>query len=200
MLFAAEGGGFFSSSASGYSKGLALLILGHKNEDKPVRVSSWNRYHLVHQEPDTNLHFASFRNRFSRACTSFICFRRTSAGPGSPSHLKVDPSQPKDVPSGSPVHHEGRKNCSPCIDDSSEETRRFALKSSLKKRSFSDAIPVDDVNRQDTLDQLERRKVQWPDTCGIELAEVREFEPSEIGGSDDELQHGTGKSCMCTIM
>ncbi|XP_010530125.1 PREDICTED: uncharacterized protein LOC104806764 [Tarenaya hassleriana] len=201
MLFAAEGGGFFSSSASGYSKGLALLLLGHKNEDKPVRVSSWSQYHLVDPEPDTNLHLASFRNRLSRACTSFICFGRASAGPDSPSPLRVGPSQLQDVPSGSPIHHQGKRDRAPCIDDNVEATKRFALKSSLKKRSFSDAVPADDVNRQDTLeDHIERRKVQWPDTCGIDLAEVREFVPSETGGSDDEFQHGAGKSCMCTIM
>ncbi|XP_019058534.1 PREDICTED: uncharacterized protein LOC104825113 isoform X2 [Tarenaya hassleriana] len=200
MLFAADGGGFFSSSASGYSKGLALLLLGHKNEGKPVRVTLWNRYHLVDQEPYTSLHLASFRNRLSRACTSFICFGRTSAGPESPSPLKVGPPQPQAVPSGSPIHHQGRRDHAPCIDGKIEETKRIALKSSLKKRSFSGAVPADGANRQDPLGHIERRKVQWPDTCGIDLAEVREFEPSEMGGSEDGFQHGTEKSCTCTIM
>jgi hypothetical protein len=47
MLLAVEGGGFFSSSASGYSHGLSLLLLGKKGEEKAVKVSPWNQYRLV---------------------------------------------------------------------------------------------------------------------------------------------------------
>uniref|UniRef100_A0A7N0VKX0 Cyclic nucleotide-binding domain-containing protein n=1 Tax=Kalanchoe fedtschenkoi TaxID=63787 RepID=A0A7N0VKX0_KALFE len=49
MLLAVEGGGFFSSSATGYSKGLSLLFLGQKKEDKskPMRVLPRNQYQLV---------------------------------------------------------------------------------------------------------------------------------------------------------
>ncbi|KAL1219693.1 hypothetical protein V5N11_032341 [Cardamine amara subsp. amara] len=196
MLFAAEGGGFFSSSASGYSNGLALLLLGQKNEQqKPIKVSSsqWNHYHLVVEESDSGFQLASSKNWISSACTSLICFGRKSERPESPSSIRVTPSQPQDF--NSSVHREGVKeyNC--------EVTNRFALKSSLKKRSFSDVVlGDDDVSRDSVVDHTDRRKVQWPDTCGIEIAEVREFEPSEVDESDDEFHHGSGKSCMCTIM
>ncbi|KQK08516.1 hypothetical protein BRADI_2g42285v3 [Brachypodium distachyon] len=48
MLPAVQGGGFFSSPASGYSHGLALLLLGRKEEEKPVL--PWNQYRLVDGE------------------------------------------------------------------------------------------------------------------------------------------------------
>ncbi|CAN7093320.1 unnamed protein product, partial [Brassica rapa subsp. narinosa] len=168
MLFAAEGGGFFSSSASGYSNGLALLLLGHKNDQKPVRVSPWSHYHLVAQETDTKFHSDSSKNWLSRRCTSLTCFGRKSD------------SQPQEFPSSG---SEGKKDHAPppSVDYNSEVSNRFALKSSLKKRSsFSDAFLADgdDVTSRDgVLDHADRRKVQWPDTCGIEIAEVKEFEP-----------------------
>ncbi|KAA8548866.1 hypothetical protein F0562_000550 [Nyssa sinensis] len=41
-----------------------------------------------------------------------------------------------------------------------------------------------------------RRKVQWNDKNGNKLAEVLEFQPSDVSDSDDE----DSDSCMCTIM
>ncbi|EOA38532.1 hypothetical protein CARUB_v10010331mg [Capsella rubella] len=201
MLFAAEGGGFFSSSASGYSNGLALLLLGQKNEQKPVKVSSsqWNHYHLVVEESDTGFRLDSSKNWLSSACTSLICFGRKSERPENPSPIRVSPSHTKDFASDASVHREGKEDR---VEYNCEVTNRFALKSSLKKRSFSDVVVGDDdvSCRDGVVDHTDRRKVQWPDTCGIDIAEVREFEPSEVGESDDEFHHGSGKSCMCTIM
>ncbi|XP_033136105.1 uncharacterized protein LOC103840035 isoform X1 [Brassica rapa] len=178
MLFAAEGGGFFSSSASGYSNGLALLLLGHKNDQKPVRVSPWSHYHLVAQETDTKFHSDSSKNWLSRRCTSLTCFGRKSD------------SQPQEFPSSD---SEGKKDHAPppSVDYNCEVSNRFALKSSLKKRSsFSDAFLADgdDVSSRDgVLDHADRRKVQWPDTCGIEIAEVKEFEP-RLGNNQSSIK------------
>ncbi|CAA7045203.1 unnamed protein product [Microthlaspi erraticum] len=194
MLFAAEGGGFFSSSASGYSNGLALLLLGQKSEQKPIR---WNHYHLVVEETDTK---SQPKNWLSCRCSSLTCFGRrksetTEDDPSPP--IRVNPEGKKDDDNAPPP---------PSVDYNCEvSTNRFALKSSLKKRSFSDAVLADGdddhrVSRDGVLEHVDRRKVQWPDTCGIEIAEVREFEPSEVDESDDEFHHGSGKSCMCTIM
>ncbi|PON33816.1 hypothetical protein PanWU01x14_349610 [Parasponia andersonii] len=41
-----------------------------------------------------------------------------------------------------------------------------------------------------------RRKVQWNDKNGNKLAEVLEFEPSDVSDSDDE----DSDSCICIIM
>uniref|UniRef100_M4F057 Uncharacterized protein n=1 Tax=Brassica campestris TaxID=3711 RepID=M4F057_BRACM len=162
MLFAAEGGGFFSSSASGYSNGLALLLLGHKDEPKPVIVSPWRHYHLVVEETDTKFQLDSSKKWL---CTSLTCFGRKSDRPD-------NPSQPHDFPS------DKRDGAQQSVDYECC-SNRFALKSSLKKRSFSDALLADDDVSRDNgvLNHADRRKVQWPDTCGIEIAEVREFEP-----------------------
>ncbi|PRQ24608.1 hypothetical protein RchiOBHm_Chr6g0274321 [Rosa chinensis] len=203
MLFAVEGGGFFSSSASGYSKGLALLLLGHKDDDdKPMRVSPWNQYQLVDQESDSHLQLASTKNRLSRGCASFVCFGRASAGLDTPSPLKVGPAQQQDVLHESVASDKGEDHAA--TPEEFHTARKLALKSSLKKPSKSIPVPVQSSNEHETNSQIpgnaERRKVQWTDTCGSELVDIREFEPSEADGSDDEFNNGNERSCSCVVM
>lgn len=186
MLLAVEGGGFFSSSASGYSKGLTLLFLGHKNEDdKPMRVSPWNQYQLVDQEPDPDLQLASAaENQLSRGCASFVCFGRASAGLDSPSPLKVGPTQNQDVLRGTLGSDKGNDHTFD-VEDDNGNVIKVSLKSSLKKPSNSNSVPVPNVTEHEALSEkgdnitghTERRKVHWTDACGSELAEIREFEP-----------------------
>ncbi|OAY26489.1 hypothetical protein MANES_16G051400v8 [Manihot esculenta] len=149
-----------------------------------MRVSPWNQYQLVDNEPDPNLQLASLKNRFSRGCASLVCFGRASAGLDSPSHLKVGPAQQQDVLPESLVTDKGKDHPNEVQGDNI--TRRVNLKSSLKKPSNSIPVPVEDANQHDALGDkssdvsglTERRKVQWTDVCGSELAEIREFEPS----------------------
>ncbi|KAB5568464.1 hypothetical protein DKX38_002257 [Salix brachista] len=206
MLLAVEGGGFFSSSASGYSKGLTLLLLGQKHEDKPMRVTPWNQYQLVDQEPDSDLQLASLKNRLSHGCASFVCFGRASTGHESPSPLKVGPAQQQDVLPDPLVADNGKDLTTELEVDN--YVRRVSLKSSLKKATKRISVPVEDVNQCEPLNDqgsdipghTERRKVHWTDVCGSELAEIKEFEPSETGGSDDEFENGNERSCSCVIM
>lgn len=205
MLLAVEGGGFFSSSASGYSKGLTLLLLGRKNEEKPMRVTPWNQYQLVDEESDPDLQLASGKNRLSRGCATFVCFGRTSAGLEGPSPLKVGPAQQQDALQVPSVSDKGKDHSTDLDDDI---VKKVALRSSLKKPSHGIPASGEDGNVHETLSEnssdipgcTERRRVQWTDVCGRELAEIREFEPSEAGGSDDEFDNGSERSCSCAIM
>lgn len=43
-----------------------------------------------------------------------------------------------------------------------------------------------------------RRKVQWNDKNGNQLAEVLEYEPSDVSDSEDDDEDSD--SCICTIM
>lgn len=188
MLLAVEGGGFFSASASGYSKGLSLLLLGQRDEDKPMRVAPWNQYQLVDQEsdPDPQLQLASTKNRLSRGCASFVCFGRTSAGLDTPSPLKVGPAQQPDVSPGPLVPTKG-KDPSGNVDGGDDDNRRkVTLKSSIKRPQVNKSVPAEAANEHEPSGgrevhnaggQAERRKVQWTDSCGSELVEIREFEP-----------------------
>ncbi|MBA0681703.1 hypothetical protein Goari_023486 [Gossypium aridum] len=190
MLLTVEGGGFFSSSASGYSKGLALLLLGQKHEDKSMRVSPWNHYQLVDQEPDPDpdLQLASIKNRLSRGCASFVCFGRTSAGLDSPSPLKVGPVQQQDVLPGSFASDKSNDQATQ-LDDGNSDARKVVFKSSLKKQSHTTQVPLEDGNDREASGEKDgdipshtvRRKVQWTDAHGSELAEIREFEPRNVG-------------------
>ncbi|KAF7141567.1 hypothetical protein RHSIM_Rhsim06G0091600 [Rhododendron simsii] len=206
MLFAVEGGGFFSSSASGYSKGLTLLFFGHnnKNEEKQMRVSPWsNQYQLVEQEASNNpdLQLASRKNRLVRGCASFVCFGRAAAGleSSSPSpSLKVGPTQqhqenlpgPGLGPGGLTTikgkdHHIRITN--PIDGDHHIRRMQLALRSSLKDCTNStDSVSSVAGNESEALyendDRVERRKVQWMDASGGDLAEIREYEPRSLSG------------------
>lgn len=190
MLLAVEGGGFFSSSASGYSKGLTLLLLGQKREEKLMRVTPWNQYQLVDQEMDPDLQLASGKNWLARGCASFVCFGQPteleSSSPmkvGSAQNQEVLP-EPPDVDSSDDKTNLGDN----VVEDNVKKI--VNLKSSLKKSMKSDTVAViggdDDekINEHETICdkekddtcQIDRRKVQWTDTTGGELFEIREFE------------------------
>uniref|UniRef100_A0A1D1YP27 Phosphoribosylformylglycinamidine synthase 2 n=1 Tax=Anthurium amnicola TaxID=1678845 RepID=A0A1D1YP27_9ARAE len=206
MLFAVEGGGFFSSSASGYSDGLTLLLLGRKNEERLMRVSPWNQYQLVEQDLDPDVQLASKTNRVSRRCASFVCFGRASAGLDGHSPPRVGPAQQSDstdILSAS----EKDKICSQ-TDSGDENGWKVFLKSSLKKNPTdcavavhrdTDACETRDEERSDATGCIDRRKVQWTDACGRDLAEVREFEPSDEESSDDEFERDGVRRCHCVV-
>lgn len=207
MLLAVEGGGFFSSSATGYSKGLALLFLGQRNKERPMRVSPWSQYQLVEEGVDPNLQLASRKNQVSCGCASLICFGRASAGKEGPCPPKVGPiHQPETLPDSSSASDSG-KVCS--IGDATDEgEKKTCLRSSLKKPSTSCSMLVGQADdAHDSLQEVptsvcaysERMRVQWTDACGLELAEIREFEPSDAGSSDDEFGLGGDRSCECVI-
>ncbi|KAK1435503.1 hypothetical protein QVD17_01268 [Tagetes erecta] len=208
MLLAVEGGRFFSSSASGYSNGLNLLLLGQKKEEKPMRVTPWNQYHLVDQEPDPDLQLAANKNRCACGCASFTCFGGAATGLESPS---VGPTQHqhgvvKNSPHLDKVEENSRASCLVEGDGDSNGINVNSLKSSLKKRATAVTVPVAVNNGDEVEPELEsvyqsaRRSVHWTDVRGGELCEIREFEPSEHSDSDDEFENGTGKTCSCRIM
>ncbi|XP_073032890.1 uncharacterized protein [Primulina eburnea] len=215
MLFAVEGGGFFSSSASGYCKGLTLLLLGQKNEAKPMRVTPWNQYQLVDQETVPDLQLASGKDRIARGCASFGCFGRAATGLQNSSPLKVGPNQNQEVLSEPTVFVESKneRNLVDLIDDNLSARKIFSLKSSLKKSTDSSVSLVASAGvgctdrsepeassemNYSAASQMGRRKVQWMDATGGELVEVREFEMSD--DELDEFNDGNEKTCSCTIM
>ncbi|XP_076886169.1 uncharacterized protein LOC143535912 [Bidens hawaiensis] len=201
MLLAVEGGRLFSSSASGYSNGLNLLLLGHKKEEKPMRVTPWTQYHLVDQEPDPDLQLAANKNRCACGCASFTCF----GGPESPS---VGPTQHQKavVKDSSRLEKVEQNSRASCLEGDGNGISAISLKSSLKKRDLTVAVSVavndgDEAgNEVEPVFQSARRSVHWTDVRGGELCEIREFEPSEHSESDDEFGNSTGKTCSCRIM
>lgn len=176
MLLAVEGGGLFSASASGYSKGLTLLLLGQqKNKDEPMRVSPWEQHRLVQLD--------STKNRLSRGCTSFICFGRTSAGLDTPSTLKVGPAQLQERPDDS-VATLSDKGKDHVADEDDIDVAKVVLKSNMKKSVKGCAAAATHRSSEHNMEGTDaaaehavRRKVQWMDACGRELFQIREFEP-----------------------
>ncbi|KAI3672377.1 hypothetical protein L6452_38463 [Arctium lappa] len=202
MLLAVEGGRFFSSSASGYSNGLNLLLLGHKKEEKPMRVTPWNQYHLVDKESDPDPHLQLAANNNNRCVCGCACFGRPDAGLESPSVGPTHQHVPKTSSHLEKVQENPPTSDSVDGDANTNTTNATSLKSSLKRRATGAVDNVDVVEpiHQNAPAQIDTRNVQWTDVIGGELVEIREFEPSEHSDSDDEFENSSGKTCSCRIM
>ncbi|TVU34322.1 hypothetical protein EJB05_16153 [Eragrostis curvula] len=191
MLLAVEGGGFFSSSASGYSHGLALLLLGKKNEEKAVKASPWNQYRLVDREAEHVLHLAAGKDEAPGKCAPFVCFGCPATGLEGTSPPKVGSSS---ALGSSPDESSDSANKVTADGSITGVEIRGCLKSNSKRDSLEHCIVVSEGEEpRESLEEvqtlrtsMERRKVQWTDTCGRDLFEIREFETSDEGMSDDE--------------
>lgn len=198
MLLAVEGGGFFSSSASGYSHGLALLLLGRKSEEQPVKASPWNHYRLVDRDARQ---LASTKDDVPGKCASFTCFGCTPARLEGVSPPKLSSSNTPQQSSSS-TNRKGTSNGS--INGSG---KRSCLKSNSKRDSSDRGSIVSDCEEpRESLEEvqtlrtgMERRKVHWTDKCGKELFEIREFETSDEGLSDDDGENDGFRKCECVI-
>lgn len=198
MLLAVEGGGFFSSSASGYSHGLALLLLGRKSEEQPVKASPWNHYRLVDRDAGQ---LASTKDDVPGKCASFTCFGCTPARLEGVSPPKLSSSNTPQQSSSS-TNRKGTSNGS--INGSG---KRSCLKSNSKRDSSDRGSIVSDCEEpRESLEEvqtlrtgMERRKVHWTDKCGKELFEIREFETSDEGLSDDDGENDGFRKCECVI-
>ncbi|KAF8726885.1 hypothetical protein HU200_019365 [Digitaria exilis] len=180
MLLAVEGGGFFSSSASGYSHGLALLLLGRKGEEKQDKGSPCSHYRLVGQEAEHECPVPSGKNDVPGKCASFICFGCTPARLVGASPPKLGSSNIPGISSEPSSSLNGTAKTNGSINGSG---RKGCLKNNLRRDSSDRSTlscsdePRESLEEVQTLRSgMERRKVQWTDTCGKELFEIREFE------------------------
>ncbi|KAI3689306.1 hypothetical protein L2E82_47260 [Cichorium intybus] len=202
MLLAVEGGRFFSSSASGYSNGLNLLLLGHKKEEKPMKVTPWTQYHLV--DPDNLQLAANNNNPCGCGCASLACFGRPTTAPDTARPARNNHHHQEVVKTASDLEkiEENFRNLD-CVegDGNGNDGTVISLKSSLKRRGAGVSVEVAVSNDDEVAPvESERRSVHWTDVTGGELCAIREFEPSEHSDSDDEFENSTGKTCACTIM
>ncbi|KAJ0257639.1 Uncharacterized protein HA466_0084750 [Hirschfeldia incana] len=135
-------------------------------------------------------------------------------------HPVVSPSSPPPPPESVdvavPVPEIGKDqhaNKAADDDNTSKEAFKLSLRSSLKRPpSVAESRSLEGIKENETLsvdddandltgcDDMGKRKVKWPDACGSELTQVREFEPSEMGLSDEEWETGQQRTCSCVIM
>ncbi|KAL4591270.1 hypothetical protein LXL04_004228 [Taraxacum kok-saghyz] len=131
-------------------------------------------------------------------CPSFICFCKPStathlynSGPlklessphTPPSPVVIDPCEQNHV--DEEVIDVNNKEISE--DEKQElEIESIVLRSCMKNKCDSESrSPID------------RKKVQWMDHLGKQLVDMKEFESSETGDTDDEDDNG---GCFCTIL
>ncbi|RWW85207.1 hypothetical protein BHE74_00006135 [Ensete ventricosum] len=177
MLLTVEGGGFFSSSASGYTSGLALLLFGRRNDEQPMKISPWSNYQLVEQGLESESQLASRKKQNSQGCTSFICF---SCARDRQFPHKLDLANQSETSSDSSSSDASKVTIS---GSATVSGRKPCLKSNITKpsRNCSTACEGDDSHEfsgvgNETSCCTVGRKVQWTDKCGKELVEIREFE------------------------
>ncbi|KAG9452017.1 hypothetical protein H6P81_004921 [Aristolochia fimbriata] len=132
-------------------------------------------------------------------CPSFVCFCKSPVPIFSPCPLKLEDTQ--NVSSSlSPIPDSGNQLADEKVElekekDKDKEKEKDVLcreagvlpKSSLRKPSGSDSSDSEVV----------KGRVQWMDFLGKELVEIKEFEPSESGDSDEDAEGHRG--CVCVI-
>ncbi|THU59100.1 hypothetical protein C4D60_Mb03t21430 [Musa balbisiana] len=87
------------------------------------------------------------------------------------------------------------------------DERKTCLKSNMKKPSKGYSMVCEADDARELLEEADNkmscctvgRKVQWTDKCGKELAEIREFEASDDGLSDDDFEGESFRRCECVI-
>ncbi|KAJ4872289.1 hypothetical protein Rs2_46054 [Raphanus sativus] len=142
-------------------------------------------------------------------CPSFLCFCKPSphiyTASGS---LKLEENTPPQVSTTTVVvddndddddDHYVDAHAAECVDHATEDKEEACaveekqekeeqgeiLKSSLKKAAL-------DSPRE----KQKKKKVQWVDLMGKELAEIREFESSK----EDDIRYDGDQSCVCVIL
>ncbi|RWW22063.1 hypothetical protein BHE74_00005599 [Ensete ventricosum] len=155
---------------------------GMRNEDKPIKISSWNHYRLVEQEVEASSQLASSNDHASCGCASFSCFGCSSARLDEPYSRKVSLVHQSKSPSDSSSSSDRGKLT---INDAVKwDERKTCLKSNMKKPSIGYSMVCEADDARELLAEADNktscytvgRKVQWTDKCGKELAEIREFE------------------------
>ncbi|KAJ0242402.1 Nuclear polyadenylated RNA-binding protein [Hirschfeldia incana] len=135
-------------------------------------------------------------------CPSFFCFCKPSPHIHAASaSLKLEENTPPQVDDNDDDDdHYVDAHAAECVDhvdeDHALEEKEEAcaveekqekgeiLRSSLKKKAVLDSP------------REKKKKVQWVDLMGKELAEIREFESSE----EDDIRYDGDQSCVCVIL
>ncbi|RZR80053.1 hypothetical protein BHM03_00005963 [Ensete ventricosum] len=168
--------------ASNPSPSYELIMRRERNEDKPIKISSWNHYRLVEQEVEASSQLASSNDHASCGCASFSCFGCSSARLDEPYSRKVSLVHQSKSPSDSSSSSDRGKLT---INDAVKwDERKTCLKSNMKKPSIGYSMVCEADDARELLAEADNktscytvgRKVQWTDKCGKELAEIREFE------------------------
>ncbi|XP_071698498.1 uncharacterized protein [Rutidosis leptorrhynchoides] len=135
-------------------------------------------------------------------CPSFICFCK----PSTASHLynsgplKLEdshnaPSTPSLVVSADPSVH--KNHVEEIIEVHDKEISEEDGKQELEIENFVLRSCMKNKGDLQSRSQIDRKKVQWMDDSGNQLVDIKEFESSETGDTDNEDDNN---ACFCTIL
>ncbi|KAA8549697.1 hypothetical protein F0562_001285 [Nyssa sinensis] len=125
-------------------------------------------------------------------CPSFICFCKPSAAhlysPG-PLKLENTPHVPSTVVSITNTSEQLSGETTEVKEESLDGKQEIeqVLKSCIRKAPSEPGASK----------EVEKKKVQWMDNVGKELVEIKEFESSETGDTDNEDDN---RGCACIIL
>lgn len=131
-------------------------------------------------------------------CPSFICFCKPSTAthlynPGplklENSHLAPPPfvvTDPSDQNHQNHVEEIIEVEEKEVLEDGKQEPESIVLRSCMKNKEDSQSRSP-----------IERKNVQWMDNLGKQLVDIKEFESSETGDTDNE---DDDRHCFCTIL
>ncbi|KAL1831980.1 hypothetical protein DCAR_0102005 [Daucus carota subsp. sativus] len=133
-------------------------------------------------------------------CPSFICFCKPSAaahlytsGPlklDNTPHVLPLGAEPLTTAAATDDNTNSADQDKSCVDDDKlqKESEVLVLRSCIRRNKEAASEPTHDV---------EKKSVQWVDNIGKDLADIKEFESSEIWDIDyDEDSRG----CVCVIL
>lgn len=178
-----------------------------------MRIAPWTRYQFVEQEGYLQHQLATKDTGRPWGCAPFMCFLRASPRVDGSLPPKVGPVNHFETlsdssPSSSAACNRGAAcNANHTVD---KTDHKLCIKSSLKKPSAVCSTIEIEGDRDHVHDSLEgeensaascteKRKVQWTDSCGRELVQIKEFEPSDDDTSDDEFDRDSNQKCQCVI-
>ncbi|CAA7394840.1 unnamed protein product [Spirodela intermedia] len=130
--------------------------------------------------------------RKSLCPSPLVCFSKSSVGlyPG-PSLLESDDGGGDGAPEPPPPAAEEAPPPEEKPEEKLEEVRvEVFLRSCIRKPG-----KVEDEEEEDGTNEAVKRRVKWIDSMGKELVEVKEYEASHYGDSEDDGNPG----CVCTI-
>ncbi|KAI3706295.1 hypothetical protein L6452_23930 [Arctium lappa] len=137
-------------------------------------------------------------------CPSFICFCKPSTATHLYNHgtLKLEnshhapPPPPSVVTDPSDLNHQN--HVSPDVEEIVEVEEKVILEDGKQEQEESVVLRSCMKNKEDSQSRspIERKKVQWMDNLGKQLVDIKEFESSETGDTDNEDDDRNKRSSM----
>nr|XP_043612745.1 uncharacterized protein LOC122584755 [Erigeron canadensis] len=132
-------------------------------------------------------------------CPSFICFCK----PSTASHLYNSGPLKLENPTNAPrvvsvqSDQDNINHDADVVEEIIEVKEKEILEDGKQNLEIENVVLRSCMKNKGDLQSVDRKKVQWIDNFGKELVDIKEFESSETGDTDNEDDNS---ACFCTIL